>query len=395
MSDINLDNPLIKKIVEARLALILGSPFFGQLITKLKVINATKWCPTAGTDGKHLYYNENFIASLDKQEMLFLMCHEVFHVVYDHMGRRGGREPQLWNVANDFVINGQIVEQGIGKLIYRAGEIEPCYDKKYDGLTSEQVYELLVKDQDKNSKMQSFDFHIDPNMPTDPTGENGPIPMSDEEKKILREEIKQEVIRAAKAAGNSCPQSIQRMVNELTEPKIDWRTLITQEIISVMKDDYSFVKPNKKSWSSGGIILPGMPNDFKADIAVAIDTSGSISNEMIREFLSEIRGIMEQFRDFDLQLWCFDTGIHAYQSFTPENLHEIDEYVAGGGGGTTFEVNWEYMRENDILPNKFVMFTDGYPCGTWGEDDYCDTIFLINGNEGDAPFGISCHYEDY
>lgn len=392
------DDPTVKRIIEARIALILGSPFFGQLATKLKLVNATKWCPTAGTDGKHLYYNEDFIADLDKKEMIFLMCHEVMHVVYDHMARIGGREPQLWNIANDFVINGQIVDQGIGKIIYREGKVEPCHDKKYDGLISEEVYELLKKQQEKEKdkfNAVGFDFHIDPNMPTDPTGENGPIPMTDEQRKMLREEIKQEIIRAAKAAGKHTPEHILRMVNDLTEPKVDWRTLITNEILSILKSDYSFIKPNKKSWSTGGITLPGMPNDFKAYVAVAIDTSGSISDSMIRDFLSEIKGIMEQFKDFDLHLWCFDTGIHAYHLFTPENLYDIDSYASGGGGGTSFEVNWDYMKENEIVPHTFVMFTDGYPGGGWGDEDYCDTVFLIHGNKDDAPFGTSCHYEDY
>lgn len=390
------DNDGHKRVVEARIALILGSPFFGQLATKLKTIDATKWCPTAATDGKHLYYNRDFIANLDNAEMLFLMCHEVFHVCYDHMGRINGREPKLWNIASDFVINGEIVEQGIGKIIYRKGVVEPCYDKKYDGLISEEVYELLKKEQEKNGDKFNelgFDYHIDPNMQTDPTGENGPVPMTDEQKKMLREEIKQEIIRASKSAGNSTPESIKRMVNELTDPKVDWRQFLTNEIVSIMKNDYSFTKPNKKTWACGGVILPGMPNDFKADIAVAIDTSGSISNEMIREFLSEVRGIMEQFKDFDLQLWCFDTDIHAYHKFTPENLHDIDSYVGGGYGGTTFEVNWEFMKENEIEPSRFVMFTDGYPCGGWGDEDYCETVFLIHGYKGDAPFGVSCHYD--
>lgn len=389
----------LEKITKARIKLLMTSPFFGQLITRLRVVHASNWVPTAATDGKHLYFNTGFVNSLEDQECIFLMCHEVMHVCYDHMNRRFNRDPKLWNVANDHVINLQITDQGIGKIIYREGVCEPCNDKKFKDMTSEQVYELLEKEQQKNKQKfnyGSFDFHIEDNMTPDPTGENGPIPMTEAQKKMLAEQIKQAIIAACKAGGNSSPEAIRRMVESLTDPKLDWRALITQEILSILKTDYTFNPPSKKSWGTGGIIIPGMPNDFKADVAVAIDTSGSITEEMVRDFLSEVKGIMEQFKDFDLKIWCFDTRVMNPQTFTPDIRDEVDSYDVQGGGGTDFEVNWDYMKENDIVPHQFIMFTDGYPCGGWGDDEYCDTIFLIQGNEGtEAPFGITCHYEEY
>jgi predicted metal-dependent peptidase len=386
------------KITKARIKLLMSSPFFGQLITRLGTpINASKWCPTAATDGKHLYFNTGFVNDLDDQECI-LMCHEVMHVCYDHMGRRSHRDPSLFNMANDHVINLQITDQGIGKIIYREGVCEPCCDKKYKDMTSEEVYELLLKESEKQGKKfnkVSFDFHIEDGMQTDPTGENGPIPISEQQKKMLSEQIKQAIIAAVKAGGKSSPDAIRRMVDELTDPKMDWRSMITQSILSILKSDYTFNPPSKKSWGTGGIMIPGMPNEFKADIAVCIDTSGSITHDMVRDFLSEIKGIMEQFKDFDLRVWCFDTRVMNPQQFTPDIRDEIDDYDVQGGGGTTFEVNWEYMKENDIVPHQFIMFTDGYPCGGWGDEDYCDTIFLVHGDDSiEAPFGLTCHYEE-
>lgn len=383
-------------IIKARINLLMNSPFFGALVTRLTLINASKWCPTAATDGKHLYYNVDFVNGLDADEVKFLMAHEVMHVCHDHMSRRHNREPKLWNIAADHVINLEIVEQGIGKIIHRAGVCEPCYDNQYEGLISEEVYELLMKDKEKNMQKVSFDFHISDDMMTDPTGENGPVPITEGQKKMLREEIKQEIIRACKNAGKGVPGSVSRLVDGLTEPKVNWREMINQEILSTQKSDYTFMKPAKQSWSCGGIIIPGMPNDFKSDISVAIDTSGSISRQMLKDFLSEVKGIMEQFKDFDLKLWCFDTGIHNFASFTPDNLDDIDDYEPMGGGGTLFECNWEYMKEEEIVPHKFIMFTDGCPCEGWGDEEYCDTIFLISENENTiAPFGVTCHYEDF
>ncbi len=388
------------KIIRARVRLLLNSPFFGAMATRLKIIDASKWVPTAATDGKHFYYNVDFINSLDRQEMHFLFGHEVMHVCYDHMSRRGSKIPQLWNMAADYVINLELVEQGIGTIIQKTGEIEPCYDTKFKGMNSEEVYNILLKEYEKDKEkfqFKEFDIHLDGSGgDEDGTGENGPIPMTPEERAMLKEIVKQEMIRAAKQAGNDkTPNSIRGMIDDFVDPKMDWRTLITQEILSTLKSDYSFMKPSKKSWSTGGIMIPGMPNDFKADIAVAIDTSGSITEDMVRNFMSEVKGIMEQFKDYDLRLWTFDTSVHNPQLFTPDNVDDIDTYHIKGGGGTVFDVNWDYMKQEEFAPHKFIMFTDGYPYGSWGDEDYCDTVFLIQGNTKiEAPFGITCHYEE-
>jgi predicted metal-dependent peptidase len=92
---------------------------------------------------------------------------------------------------------------------------------------------------------------------------------------------------------------------------------------------------------------------------------------------------------------CFDTEIYNHEKYTPDNADEIDRYQLQGGGGTSFEVNWTYMKENEIEPKQFIMFTDGYPCSGWGDNEYCDTVFLVHGNENTtAPFGITVHYEE-
>jgi predicted metal-dependent peptidase len=139
-------------------------------------------------------------------------------------------------------------------------------------------------------------------------------------------------------------------------------------------------------------IMPGSDWDKEIDICVAIDTSGSMSDTMLKDILSEVKGIMESYQSFRLHLWSFDTDVYpeGTKVFTAENLDEIMDWVPLGGGGTDFEANWKYMRENDIQPKKFIMFTDGYPFGSWGESDYCDTMFVIHGSTTiEAPFGIT------
>ena len=100
--------------------------------------------------------------------------------------------------------------------------------------------------------------------------------------------------------------------------------------------------------------------------------------------------------DFDLEVWCFDTRVYGYAKFTPDNIDDIDEYEIKGGGGTDFMCNWDYMKANDIQPERFIMMTDGYPGGSWGDENWCDTLFLIHGDTARrliAPFGMTAWYE--
>jgi predicted metal-dependent peptidase len=174
---------------------------------------------------------------------------------------------------------------------------------------------------------------------------------------------------------------------------MDWRQLVQQEIQSIVRNDYSFTRVNRKSMHSGAV-LPGMKEATTIDVAIAIDMSGSIGDADARTFLSEIKGIMDQYEDFSINLWCFDTEIYNHKAITHDNGFELEEYEPAGGGGTDFEVNWEFMKENDIQPKKFIMFTDGYPCGGWGDEEYCDTIFIVKGNtSAESPFGQTVIYE--
>jgi predicted metal-dependent peptidase len=115
---------------------------------------------------------------------------------------------------------------------------------------------------------------------------------------------------------------------------------------------------------------------------------------MLRDILSEVKGIMQSFDDFKLQVWSFDTDVYGHTVFTPDNIDDIDTWEVQGGGGTAFEANWEFMKENEIAPKLFIMFTDGYPNDGWGDEDYCDTLFVIHGTTSiTAPWGQTAYYE--
>ncbi len=205
------------------------------------------------------------------------------------------------------------------------------------------------------------------------------------------------MLGAAQAAGaGNIPKEVERFIKELTEPKMNWRELLRQQIQSTIRNDYSFQRPSRKGWHTGAI-LPGMNFDTTIDICIGIDMSGSIGNKQAEIFLSEVQGIMQEYQDYKIKLWCFDTKVYNEQDFTADNGQELEDYQIIGGGGTDFMANWKYMEEEGINPKRFIMFTDGYPWEKWGDENYCETVFIIHGHHDKnlkAPFGVTAHYEE-
>ena len=391
-------NKIVEKLTTARIGLLLRHPFFGNLATRLKLVDATDWCATLATDGRHFYYNNDFVHRLTPKETEFGFAHEVLHNVFDHMGRRESRDPQLSNIAADYAANQILHDEKIGSV---PDWIKIFQDNKYRGWSYEQIYadvfEKAVKI-DMSALGELLDEHLD-GEGGDGDGDDkkdgkGRPRLTAEERKQIRDEIKEAVVAAAQAAGaGRVPAGIARMIKDFTEPKMDWRQLLRMSIQSILKSNYSFNRPNRKSQHTGAV-LPGMLNEETIDVSVVIDMSGSISDTQAKDFLSEVKGIMDEYVDFKLDIWCFDTEIYNYQQFTGDNADEINDYKCMGGGGTDFEANWRFMEENDIRPKRFIMFTDGYPCGSWGDEDYCETLFIVHGNDSIiSPFGQTAHYK--
>jgi predicted metal-dependent peptidase len=397
-----MQDPIVEKLTTARIGLLLKAPFFGNMATRMRLINADDWCPTAATDGRNFFYNTEFVKKLSTKKLEFLFGHEICHCIFDHFGRVGSRDRQLSNIAQDFAVNQILIDERIGDKIT---EVKICYDPKYRGKAWEEIYDELYEKAEKISMEDllkqlgdTLDEHINEEEGAgagDKDGKKGGKPsLTKEEAQAIKDEIKQAMVQSAAAAGaGKVPAGIQRMIKDMTEPKIDWRELVRQEIQSIVRNDYSFTRPNRKSAHSGAI-LPGMKEATTIDVGISIDMSGSIGNEDATTFLSEVKGIMDQYEDFKINLWCFDTEVYNHQEITHDNSEDLLDYEPQGGGGTDFEVNWQFMEENGIKPKKFIMFTDGYPCGGWGDEEYCDTIFIVKGNtEARAPFGETVIYE--
>ncbi len=400
------------RIIVARVGLLLRHPFFGNMATRLQIKAADDWCPTAAVDGRNLYYNTQFFNAMNNKEIEFVIAHEILHCVFDHLERRywQGRDldAMLSNIAQDYIVNNVLVRDRIGEK----PSIVECYqDFKYENWTSEEVYDDLKDKYDEdqlNALGELLDEHLDwgegegnsdgedtKDAKGNSVSSKKPKNTKDDLKKI-KDEIKENMISAAQSAGaGNTPAGVMRMIKELTEPKMNWRELLRMQIQSTIKHDFSFARPNRKSWHTGAI-LPGQNLQDTIDICVAIDMSGSIGNTQAEDFLGEVKGIMEEYQDYTIKLWCFDTKVYNEDDFSADDGRDLLEYEIMGGGGTDFMVNWEYMKEHDIQPKKFIMFTDGYAWDSWGDPDYCDTIFIVHSHHDknvQAPFGQTAHYE--
>lgn len=394
-----IDKQAREKLITARVGLLLRAPFFGQLAARMTLTNADEWCPTAATDGRKFYYNSEFVNKMPLRQLEFLCGHEILHAAYDHIGRRGHRDPKLSNIAADYCVNQDLVQQGIGEKI---SVVPILYDTKFKGMSYEEVYDYLYENADKIDISELASMVLDEHMDAEGDGDGGDEDgknqkrpkMSKEELREIQEEFKSAVLAAANSAGaGNVPLGIKRMLKDLTAPVIGWKELLEQQIQSVIKNDYTWARPSRRSWHMDAV-MPGLKPGEMIDVCIAIDQSGSISSEDSKAFLSEVKGIMDSFDEYKITIWCFDTEIYNVQTYTSDNIDDIMNYEPMGGGGTDFMANWEFMKSNDIEPKKFIMFTDGMPFGEWGDEQYCETVWIIKGNPScEPPWGIHAIYE--
>jgi predicted metal-dependent peptidase len=373
-TDPKLDREVREILITARVGLLLKASFFGNLATRLKLVNADEWCATAATDGRNFYYNTRFIKMLKPKEVEFLFGHEVLHCVYDHFGRRGDRNPQLWNIADDFCVNADLKKHHVGEFITSV----PClYDHKYDGMSAEEVYDILYEKADKidiNDLLnRMIDDHMDGDDEQDGGGGDGNEEgkgrpkLSKEERQQIKDEIKEAMLAAASAsdAGN-IPAGVKRLIQDLTEPKMNMDA-----------------------------VMPGMKVDPMIDIAIAIDASGSIDERMLKDFLGEVQGIMDSFPAYKIHVITFDTDAYNPAQYDSDNLDDICDYEVSGGGGTDFDCIFKYLKDNEIEPKRLVVFTDGYPFGSWGDENYADTVWILHGTKTIVPpWGQYAYYDE-
>jgi len=380
--------------------------FFGMIALRLIPIPAP-FISTIGTDGKYMYFNPKFINELPIKQLVFAIAHEVLHIVYDHIGRsKDARlDSELSCAAQDYVINLECKDVNIGELPKWV-----LLDEKFRNMSSEEVYYLLRQQAEKLSgagrqKMMEglekgqFDSHIVPEDSENGTGESdgsAPAKFTAEQRSQLAADIMNDVVNAAKSAGN-LPLGVQRFVESLLTPKLDWKTIITENCLSLIPSDIDYTKLSRNGWDLD-CILPGTSTEPSVEVDAYLDMSGSIGREEATEFLTEVYGIMDTYNSYQLRLGCWDTELYNVVDFTETNdINDLLAYDIKGGGGTDPMCIFNNLREEGRKPKKVLIFTDGMFGLPPNFDGYGqDVIWLINNKNkqysGHIPFGIVCYY---
>jgi predicted metal-dependent peptidase len=374
-----------KALSKAKIQLMArpDSVFFTTILFSLKCTFDLS-IPTAATNGKWIKINPNFFLELNSEERVFLLLHEALHVAYLHMLRLLDRHPRRWNIAADYVINWQLVERGF--KMPKVGLL----DKQYAGMSTEQVYSLLPE-----NPSQPCDMDLEPLTSEDgEAGEENTSPgkASTAAKEALEREVQDILVRAsihskmAQDSPGTIPGEIQIFLDRLLNPKLPWQRILQKYLQSFAKQDYTFKRPNRRFFPRHH--LPSLYSESLIDLAIAVDTSGSVSNADFLRFVSEIHSILRMMKPSKMTLLQFDTAIKSVHEI--KDVNELSKVDFRGRGGTHIHPVLEWAEENK--PQLLLIFTDGefkfY-------QDHCphQIVWLIHNNQGfKPPFGKTIHY---
>ena len=368
---------IAKRVTKARTTLVLSQPFFGSLALGQMMIEESH-LPTMATNGKVIKYNPDFVAKLTQPELVGVMAHEVMHTAALHHTRRGVRQPRLWNIAADYAINGLLIRAGFtlpqGALI----------DARFDGKGAEEIYSTL-QDEGGGGGGEGDDpggcGGVD-----DAPGENGNKPTQESMAAAEREANvnTMQAAAVAKGAGKSSAD-IDRMIGDIVNPKVNWRTILRNFMTASAKNDYSWRRPNNR-YMATGMYLPALWSEEMGEVVIGVDTSGSIGQEMLDAFASEMNEIVAVSRPKRVHVIYCDAEVAGVDEFDQGEPITVN---AKGGGGTRFSPVFDYVREHGINPVCLVYLTD-LCCTDFGEAPEYPVLWGVKGimdGYDKAPFG--------
>lgn len=355
----------MNKITKARTALVLDHPFWGALALRLR-IREDPTCKTCWTDGIELGYNPEFIGGLRMDTIKGLLAHAIMHVANQHNTRRGFRKPQKWNVACDHAINPLLIDAGL-ELPETA-----LLNDAFKGKAAETIYSLLPAGDHPNDTSGSGNDKNDSESQNpksggkDPggcgevrdfpgTGDDTP---SEVEKALHEQAWKVALTQAAQVAkrAGKLPSGMERFIKEIVQPKVDWRDVLRDFLEKSTKNDYSWLHPSSR-YLSQGIYLPGLHSSGDLErIAIAVDTSGSITSDDLNQITAEIFSILDEFPETTVDLLFCDCEFQGHQEITFDDLPlKLD---AKGGGGTSFHPVFEWLEKMEHTPTCLIYLTD-------------------------------------
>ncbi len=387
------------RIQKSRTALLLDHPFFGSLLFRLKG-RESRSVKTMATDGVSLYWNLEFVESLNAATLAGTLAHEVMHPALHHHVRRSGRDPKLWNQACDYAINPLLIDAGLslpdGVLL----------DDRFRGLSAEQIYNLLKTESEQDPGSGNEDgkdgtgaegpsnessSQGDPQEPSAPETEGGigqvlDAPLPDDEIPTTEEQARgwdvavNQAMTVARQAGK-VPAGLDRTLEGAAKAAVDWRELLRRLWSETIPADYSWMRPNRRHlWT--GLYLPGVTREGVGEIAIAVDCSGSVSARQLRLFEAEARSILEGQRPERVYVLYFDAVVHKADTYEAGQRIDLNPV---GGGGTEFGPCFEWLDERGIRPQSLVFLTDLY--GSFPQSAPAYPVLWASTGGHQAPFG--------
>lgn len=340
-----------RQISGSRLRLRMKSPFFATLSLFTEILT-TRELDTAGTDGQTIYVNPQYLLSLSASQQDALLLHEVLHAALLHVPRRQARDPRIWNIAADIVVNGMITEHGEFEL--PSGALQ---DSTLEQLSVEEIYDLLLKQGNEHRlNLTLVDLlsrpPIDRDAQTQPDqGSSGPKHYAQLEAH-WRNALQHAAIVARTSQG-SLPAGIQRHLDQISQPQLDWRSYLWRYLVQTPTDFQGF----DRRFIGQGLYLESLSGE-SVQVFVAVDTSGSIDLQQMRMFLGEVNGILGAYHHLDCQLYFADADV--YGPYALEAGQEIPTPI--GGGGTSFVPFFARVeQEQDPFRQAVCVYlTDGY-----------------------------------
>lgn len=367
---------LLKQFNKAKIALMTkqNNAFICTILFSLKH-NWTDQIPFAGTDGASLYLNTEWFGNLSLDEKTALLAHEAWHVAFDHMTRGKPYNKEKYNIAADYVIN--IMLQDAGYTLPPHG----CVDAQYRGMSTEEVYRLLP---DPPPGGGGYDCDIMPSSDKDDTPA---------EKAAKQQKIKQILSKAAQQSqlrgdeAGTIPGDIKRMIDEIHNPKLDWFTILMNYMTAFDKTDYSFKRPNRRYFPEH--YLPGLQGESMGELALAFDSSGSVSQKEFSAYFGETAYMRDMLKPIKTTIIDFDTRINNVYELSKEE--SMDHVSFSGGGGTDLRPVFEYYK--DKAPTVLLVFSDFY-CSKITKDPGYPVIWIsVNNKAAEVDFGTLIHYD--
>lgn len=382
VNQVNIEEKSRKKFVRARITLLNHQPFFGQIALNTPVI-FTDSIETMGVDGVSLFVNPKFVEEKSQAELCGVIAHECLHVALLHPTRRGQRDAKKWNVATDHAVNLELLKAIRADDGYLMELPDDCLaDPQYAGMSADTIYNRLPDDKGDDGDQTGDQPGNEPGNSPGDTGGCGevfdaPADVSVEE---IEAEIKQKVVQAAHSARaqGKLPGNMESMIDDMLKPVVDWKSKLREHFERVFPSDYSWMRPNRR-FLHEGLYLPGVEKDGTGHIVVGVDTSSSVSDDEIKQFIGEINSICEDVVPEKVTVIYCHTNVWAVDEFEADEDFTVRPRR---GGGTEFVPVFEEVERRGIQPKALIYLTDlgcnGYPTTPsypviWGATDRCNT----------------------